>query len=110
MTYEVLGYFYDFDKTNIEDNLKAGFATTDTMTTFTLEPSSHGARQPEPPQAVMTALPEMRLVIDAKEQRIQRPKNIKDGDGLILDNQRPYLSGQEEGSTSRTKWRCDWMA
>jgi hypothetical protein len=35
--YEVLGFFYDLDKTNIEDNLKDVLATLDTLTTFIFE-------------------------------------------------------------------------
>ncbi len=103
MTYEVLGYFYDLDKTNIEDNLKAVLATLDTMTTFTFERPATERVKLNSPQAVMTAFPDVRLVIDAKEQRIQRPKNTKDGDGHILDNQRPYYSGKKKAHTLKNQ-------
>jgi hypothetical protein len=36
MTYEVLGFFYNLDKTNIEDNLKDVLDTLEAMTTSTL--------------------------------------------------------------------------
>ena len=37
MTYEVLGLFYDLDKTNVEDNLKDVLAPLDTLTTVFFE-------------------------------------------------------------------------
>jgi hypothetical protein len=103
MTYEVLGYFYDLDKTNIENNLKDVLATLDTMTTFTFERSSADRVKLNSPQAVMTAFPDVRLVIDAKEQRIQRPKNTKDGDGQPQDNQKPYYSGKKKAHTVKNQ-------
>jgi hypothetical protein len=103
MTYEVLGYFYDLDKTNIENNLKDVLATLDTMTTFTFERPTADRVKLDSPQAVMTAFPDVRLVIDAKEQRIQRPKNTKDGDGHLQDNQKPYYSGKKKAHTVKNQ-------
>jgi len=103
MTYEVLGYFYDLDKTSIEDNLKDVLATLDTMTTFTFERPAAERVKLNSPQAVMTAFPAVRLVIDAKEQRIQRPKNTKDGDGHTHDTQKPYYSGKKKAHTVKNQ-------
>jgi hypothetical protein len=103
MTYEVLGYFYDLDKTNIENNLKDVLATLDTMTAFTFKWPSADRVNLDPPQAVMTAFPDVRPVIDAKEQRVQRPKNTKDGDGHTQDNQKPNYSGKKKAHTVKTQ-------
>lgn len=103
MTYEVLGYFYDLDKTNIENNLKDVLATLDRMTSFTFERPPAERVKLDSPQAVMTAFPDVRLVIDAKEQRIQRPKNTKDGDGHPHDNQKPYYSGKKKAHTVKNQ-------
>jgi hypothetical protein len=103
MTYEVLGYFYDLDKTNIENNLKDVLATLDMMTSFTFERPPAERVKLDSPQAVMTAFPDVRLVIDAKEQRIQRPKNTKDGDGHTQDNQKPYYSGKKKAHTVKNQ-------
>ena len=103
MTYEVLGYFYDLDKTNIENNLKEVLATLDTMTAFTFERPTVERVKLNSPHAVMTAFPDVRLVIDAKEQRIQRPKNTKDGDGRTQDNQKPYYSGKKKAHTVKNQ-------
>jgi hypothetical protein len=72
--YEVLGFFYELNKTNIEDNLKAILATLDTMTSFTYDHPSPKQRKLRSPKAMMEAFPQVHLVIDAKEKSIQRPK------------------------------------
>ncbi len=103
MTYEVLGFFYDLNKTNIEDILKDILATLDAMTTFTFERPSADRPKLKSPQAVMTAFPDVRLVIDAKEQRIQRPKNTKGDDGQSHDHQKPYYSGKKKAHTLKNQ-------
>ena len=107
MTYAVLGFFYELDKTNIEDNLKDVLATLDAMTTFTFERPRQERTKLNSPQAVMTAFPEVRLVIDAKEQRVRRPKNTKDADGRPQDNQKPYYSGKKKAHTLKTTNYCN---
>jgi len=102
-TYEVLGFFYDLNKTNIEDNLKDVLATLDTMTSFTFERPPADRPKLRSPQAVMEAFPNVRLVIDAKEQRIRRPKNTKDAAGQTQDQQRPYYSGKKKSHTLKSQ-------
>jgi hypothetical protein len=103
MTYEVMGFFYDLDKTNIEDNLKDVLATLDTMTTFSYERPQERQPKLRSPQAVMDAFPDVCLVIDAKEQRVQRPKNRRDDDGNVQDKQRPYYSGKKKTHTLKNQ-------
>ncbi|HKZ68673.1 MAG TPA: transposase family protein [Anaerolineales bacterium] len=103
MTYEVLGFFYDLDKTNIEDNLKAVLMTLEQMTTFTFDRPDAERSKLRSPEAVMDAFPAVRLVIDAKEQRIQRPKNPKGEDGKTLDRQKPYYSGKKKAHTLKNQ-------
>ena len=47
-------------------------------------------------QEVMDAFPDVRLVIDAKEQRIERPADKKDKDGKKQDHQKSYYSGKKK--------------
>jgi hypothetical protein len=103
-TYEVLGFFYELDKTNIEDNLKDILATLDSMVTFTFERPAKERKKLRSAEAVMEAFPEVRLVIDAKEQRIRRPKNTQDGDGNVQDRQRPYYSGKKKTHTLKNQF------
>lgn len=102
-TYEVLGFFYELDKTNIEDNLKDVLATLECMTSFTFERPGPERKKLRSPEAVMEAFPEVHLVIDAKEQRIQRPKNTKDREGKVQDNQKPYYSGKKRAHTLKNQ-------
>ena len=103
MTYEVLGYFYDLDKTNIEDNLKDVLGTLEAMTTFNFERPSAERTKLHSVTEVMDAFPDVRLVIDAKEQRIERPTNKKDKDGKIQDRQKPYYSGKKKAHTVKNQ-------
>jgi hypothetical protein len=100
-TYEVLGFFYELNKTNIEDNLKAILATLDRMTQFNFERPNAERRKLHSPEAVMEAFPQVRLVIDAKEQRIQRPKTPKGGSGQ--NEQKPYYSGKKKAHTLKSQ-------
>ncbi len=65
-TYEVLGFFYELNKTNIEDNLKDVLATLATMTTFSFERPSIGRPKFGSPEAVLAAFPDIRLMIDGQ--------------------------------------------
>jgi hypothetical protein len=103
MTYEVLGFFYDLNKTNIEDNLKDVLDTLETMTTFNFERPSAERIKLRSVQEVMDAFPDVRLVIDAKEQHIERPTNKKDKDGKVQDRQRPYYSGKKKAHTLKNQ-------
>jgi len=102
-TYAVMGFLYDLDKTNIEDNLKDILATLTTMTHFAFERPDAERKKLRSVQAVMDAFPDVRLVIDAKEQRIQRPKNTKDDQGNVRDHQKPYYSGKKKTHTLKNQ-------
>ena len=103
MTYEVLGFFYQLNKTNIEDNLKDILVSLETMSHFTFERPATDRVKLRSPEAVMTAFPEVRLVIDAKEQRIQRPKDQKNDHGQRQDRQKPYYSGKKKSHTLKNQ-------
>ncbi len=109
-TLEVLGFFFSLDKTNAEDNLKDVLATLDTMTRFVyqhpgLDPQRAKKRSA---QAVMDAFvdacvdafPDVALVVDAKEQRIQRPSG-EDAKGN--SRQKPFYSGKKKAHTLKNE-------
>lgn len=100
-TYAVMGFFYELDATNIEDNLKSILATLDQMSSFTYDRPREEQRKLSTPQAVMDAFPQVRMVIDAKEQRIQRPKTPKGGAGQ--SEQQPYYSGKKKAHTLKSQ-------
>jgi hypothetical protein len=102
-TYELLGFFYDLNKTNIEDNLKAVLDTLDSMTHFNFERPKANRKKLSSIEEVMDAFPQVRLVVDGKEQKIERPKNKKDKDGKIQDRQKPYYSGKKKAHTIKNQ-------
>jgi hypothetical protein len=70
-TYEVLGFFYSLDKTTVEDNLNDVLDTLARMTTFNFEYPQAEVPKLRSVQEVMDAFPEVRLMIDAKRQRME---------------------------------------
>lgn len=102
-TYELLGFFYDLNKTNIEDNLNLMLAILTSMTRFNFERPKADRKKLSSVQEIMDAFPDVRLIIDAKEQRIERPKNKKDKDGNMQDRQKPYYSGKKKAHTLKNQ-------
>lgn len=102
-TYELLGFFYDLDKTNIEDNLILILETLERMATFEFERPAAERKKLHSVAEVMDAFPDVRLIIDGKEQRVERPKNQKDKDGNVQDRQKPYYSGKKKTHTIKNQ-------
>jgi len=103
MTYELLGFFYDLNKTNIEDNLNLILETLVGMTSFNFERPKAERKKLRSAAEVMDAFPDVRLIIDAKEQRVERPKNKKDKEGNVQDRQKPYYSGKQKTHTLKNQ-------
>src|SRR5437879_4087049 len=93
-TLEVLGFFFSLDKTNVHDIVNDMLATLATLAQFPFELPAKERKKLHSPAAVMDAFPDVRLVIDAKEQRIQRTKSTKED-----DQQKPYYSGKKKCHT-----------
>ena len=102
-TYELLGFFYDLNKTNIEDNLKLIIDTLASMTSFNFERPKADRKKLSSVAEIMDAFPDVRLIIDAKEQRVERPKNKKDEEGNVQDRQKPYYSGKKKTHTLKNQ-------
>jgi hypothetical protein len=66
-TYEVLGSFYDLDKTTVEDNIKDVLETLVTMMNFHFELPGPGVPKLRSVQEIMDAFPVIRLILDPKE-------------------------------------------
>ena len=116
MTYEVLGFFFGLNKTNVEDILHDCLASLESMSSFALELPSATRQKLRSPKAVMDAFPDVALIVDAKEQRIQRPKNNKDEEGNLQDLQKPYYSGKKKAHTLKNEidvapdGRIEWVS
>ena len=72
-TYEVLGFFFGLNKGNAQRGVMDVLATLEAHTVFVCERPAKERQKLRSVQAVMDAFPDVRLVIDAKEQRVQRP-------------------------------------
>src|SRR6266851_8865883 len=97
-SFEVLGFFFSLDKTNVHDIVNDMLATLATLAQFPFERPAHERKKLHSPAALMDAFPDVRLVIDGKEQRIQRPKSTKED-----DQQKPYYSGKKKCHTVKNQ-------
>lgn len=97
-TYEVLGFLFALDKTNARDNVLDVLATLETLADFPFERPAAERKKKRSVDAVMDAFPDVRLVIDSKEQRIQRPTSTPENDA-----QKPYYSGKKKCHTLKTQ-------
>jgi transposase len=96
--FEVLGFLVSLNKTNVHAAVHDMLATLETMADFPCERPAADRKKRHSLAAVMDAFPAVRLVIDAKEQRIQRPKSRKED-----DRQKPYYSGKKKGHTLKNE-------
>jgi DDE superfamily endonuclease len=99
-TYELLGFFFGLHKRNAQLNVRAVLAVLDTLDDFPYNRPDRDRRKLSTAAQVMTAFPQVRLVIDGKEQRVQRPQ----GDA---DAQKPYYSGKKKAHTLKSQVAVD---
>jgi hypothetical protein len=94
-TYEVLGLLFDLDKGQAWRNVQDVLATLETLADFPFERPAAERKKLGSIGAVMDAFPKVRLVIDAKEQRVRRPQ----GD----ERQKPFYSGKKKAHTLKNQ-------
>lgn len=98
-TYEVLAFFFSLHKANAQRGVVDVLATLEAHTVFVCERPAQERKKLRSVQAVMDAFPDVRLIIDAKEQRVQRPGG-SDEDG---SRQKPFYSGKKKAHTLKTQ-------
>lgn len=99
-TYEVLGFFFTLNKTNARRNVERILETLEGMAEFPFERPSAERVKLRSVRAVMEAFPEIAVIVDTKEQRIQRPSG-KDSEGK--SKEKPYYSGKKKAHTVKTQ-------
>ena len=99
-TYEVLGFFFCLNKGNAQRGVADVLDTLAAHTVFTCERPAQERQKLRSVQAVMDAFPDVRLVIDAKEQRVRRPGG---SDEQGNSRQRPFYSGKKKAHTLKTQ-------
>jgi hypothetical protein len=93
-TYELLGFFFGLHKRNAQLNVRDALAVLDTIDDFPFDRPGRDRKKLSALTDVMAAFPEVRVIIDRKEQRVHRPR----GD----DAQKPYYSGKKKAHTVKT--------
>jgi hypothetical protein len=93
-TYELLGLYFGLHKRNAQLNVRAVLAVLDTLDDFPFDrPDGDPARRRlSTPEQVMDAFPQVRLVVDGKEQRVQRPH-------ARYEARKPFYSGKKKAFT-----------
>jgi DDE superfamily endonuclease len=94
-TYELLGFFFGLHKRNAQLNVRDALATLDTIDDFPFDRPGRDRKKLRSLTEVMAAFPEVRVVIDSKEQRVNRPRGH--------DAQKPYYSGKKKAHTVKTQ-------
>lgn len=97
-SYEVLGWLFGLDKSNAWHNTQDVLEVLDTMTDFPFDRPDPDRRKLQTAEAVMEAFPEVRVIIDAKEQAFRRPGG--------WDRQKPYYSGKKKRHTIKNQVAC----
>jgi hypothetical protein len=97
-TYEVLGLLFALDKGNARRNALDVLDAPGTFGHFPFDrPDGDPERRPLRSLAeVIGAFPQVRLIIDSREQRVQRP-------GGAHERQRPFYSGKKRAHTLKTQ-------
>ena len=94
-TYEVLGFFFDLHKRNAQLNVRDVLAVLDTLDDFPFDRPDRDRKTLGSLTEVMAAFPKVRVIIDSKEQRVNRPTGC--------DAQKPYYSGKKKAHTVKTQ-------
>ena len=99
-TYEVLAFLFSLNKGNAQRGAVDVLATLEAHTVFVCERPAQERQKLRSVQAVMDAFPDVRLIIDAKEQRVQRPGG---SDESGTSHQKPFYSGKKKAHTLKTQ-------
>ena len=99
-TFEVLGFFFSLAKSNASTNVHEVLTTLESLSDFAFERPAQERQKLRSVAAVMDAFPDVALVIDAKEQRVQRPKSKQDKGH---QEQKAYYSGKKKAHTLKTQ-------
>src|SRR5262245_26059233 len=94
-TYEVLGFFFALHKRNAQLNVLAALQVLDALSDFPFGRPGADKKKARSAAEVMAAFPAVRVIIDAKEQRINKPQGE--------EAQRPYYSGKKKAHTIKTQ-------
>jgi hypothetical protein len=97
-TYEVLGWLFGLEKSNAWEDVQHALAVLGTVADFPFERPAADRAKLATPAAVIAAFPEVKIVIDGKEQPFRRPQG--------WDQQKPFSSGKKKRHTVKDQILC----
>ncbi len=97
-TYELLGWLFGLEKSNAWENVQAALAVLGTLADFPFERPAAERAKLATPAAVIAAFPEVKIIIDGKEQPFRRPQG--------WDQQKPFYSGKKKRHTVKNQIIC----
>jgi DDE superfamily endonuclease/Helix-turn-helix of DDE superfamily endonuclease len=97
-TYEVLGWLFGLEKSNAWENVQDTLAVLESLADFPFERPAAERAKLGSKEAVFDAFPEVKVIIDGKEQPFQRPQG--------WDEQKPFYSGKKKRHTVKNQVLC----
>jgi len=97
-TYEVLGWLFGLEKSNAWENVQAALAVLESLADFPFERPAADRAKLGTKEAVFEAFPQVKVIIDGKEQPFQRPQG--------WDEQKPFYSGKKKRHTVKNQVLC----
>jgi hypothetical protein len=97
-TYEVLGWLLGLEKSNAWENVQDALAVLETLADFPFERPAAERAKLRTKQAVFDAFPQVKVIIDGKEQPFRRPRS--------WEEQKPFYSGKKKRHTVKNQVVC----
>jgi hypothetical protein len=97
-TYELLGWLFALEKSNAWENVRDALTVLETLTDFPFERPAADRAKLATPAAVIAAFPQVKVLIDGKEQPFRRPRG--------WDQQKPFYSGKKKRHTVKNQIVC----
>jgi DDE superfamily endonuclease/Helix-turn-helix of DDE superfamily endonuclease len=97
-TYEVLGWLFGLEKSNAWENVQDTLAILESLADFRFERPAADRAKLGTKQAVFDAFPEVKVIIDGKEQPFRRPQG--------WDEQKPFYSGKKRRHAVKNQILC----
>jgi DDE superfamily endonuclease len=97
-TYEVLGWLFGLEKSNAWENVQDALAVLETLADFPFERPAADRVKLGTKEAVIEAFPQVKVIIDGKEQPFHRPQG--------WEEQKPFYSGKKKRHTVKNQVVC----
>ena len=97
-TYEVLGWLFGLEESNAWENVQDALAVLGTLADFPFERPAAERAKLRTKEVVIVAFPEVKVIIDGKEQPFQRPRG--------WEQQKPFYSGKKKRHTVKNQVVC----